>query len=295
MHYVGVDLHKQTISVCVVIQAGTANGSDRQRTRFAVRTRRRIMALLRRARAVPSRSSRRRPATSGSSSSSSPWPQRCVLAHPRKLRVIAESTKKTDKLDAQTLAEFLALDMIPAVLATDAAGPRASHAGAPAVLHCSGGSPSAKNKLRRIVADYNADIRPTVLREAGAYLAKIALSDADRFPVDLLFEELDQQRDAASASTASWPSSPSPAPIAEQEARPRPGQHSLRGRRDDRGRAGRERATSAASARSARRPPTPAWRRNPPKRRPHQATGHHQRGLAAVAEGTGADGLAAGE
>src|SRR6188768_1322124 len=30
-----------------------------------------------------------------------------VLAHPGKLRVIAESTKKSDKLDAQVLAEFL--------------------------------------------------------------------------------------------------------------------------------------------------------------------------------------------
>ena len=36
-----------------------------------------------------------------------------VLAHPKKLRVIAESTRKTDKLDAQVLAEFLSLDMIP--------------------------------------------------------------------------------------------------------------------------------------------------------------------------------------
>jgi len=37
---------------------------------------------------------------------------RVVLAHPNKLRVIAESTRKSDKLDAQVLAEFLALDMI---------------------------------------------------------------------------------------------------------------------------------------------------------------------------------------
>lgn len=42
-----------------------------------------------------------------------PLADRVVLAHPRKLRVIAESTRKTDKLDAQVLAEFLALGMIP--------------------------------------------------------------------------------------------------------------------------------------------------------------------------------------
>lgn len=32
-----------------------------------------------------------------------PLAERFVLAHPRKLRVVAESVKKTDKLDAQTL------------------------------------------------------------------------------------------------------------------------------------------------------------------------------------------------
>ncbi len=42
-----------------------------------------------------------------------PNAQRVVLANPTKLRVIAESTKKTDRLDAQILAEFLARDMIP--------------------------------------------------------------------------------------------------------------------------------------------------------------------------------------
>ena len=38
---------------------------------------------------------------------------RCVLAHPKKLRVIAECKHKSDKIDAQVLAEFLAVDMIP--------------------------------------------------------------------------------------------------------------------------------------------------------------------------------------
>src|SRR5690242_1278936 len=42
-----------------------------------------------------------------------PVADRVVLANPKELRVIAESAKKTDKLDAQVLAEFLARDMIP--------------------------------------------------------------------------------------------------------------------------------------------------------------------------------------
>ena len=42
-----------------------------------------------------------------------PTADRVVLAHPGHLRVIAQSKRKTDKLDAQTLAEFLALNQIP--------------------------------------------------------------------------------------------------------------------------------------------------------------------------------------
>jgi len=34
---------------------------------------------------------------------------RLVLAHPKKLRVIAESTRKSDKIDAEVLGVFLAL------------------------------------------------------------------------------------------------------------------------------------------------------------------------------------------
>ena len=37
-----------------------------------------------------------------------------VLVHPGKLRVIAESTRKSDTLAAKVLAERLALDQIPA-------------------------------------------------------------------------------------------------------------------------------------------------------------------------------------
>jgi len=39
---------------------------------------------------------------------------RIVVALPSKMRAIAESTRKTDKIVAQILAEFLARDMIPA-------------------------------------------------------------------------------------------------------------------------------------------------------------------------------------
>ena len=108
MKYVGIDLHKQTISVCVVTK-------DKQvlvRRRFYTRDVEAIRGFF---------------AELGEfemvceATGSYEWlfrlleplASRTVLAHPGKLRVIAESTRKSDKLDARVLAEFLALDMIP--------------------------------------------------------------------------------------------------------------------------------------------------------------------------------------
>ena len=59
-----------------------------------------------------------------------PLAERVVLAHPKKLRIIAESTRKNDKIDARVLAEFLALDMIPPGLSAHALAARASCPGA---------------------------------------------------------------------------------------------------------------------------------------------------------------------
>ncbi len=79
-----------------------------------------------------------------------------VLAHPKKLRVIAESTRKSDKLVAQVLAEFLALEMIPEAYRP---GPR-QRAHRVLVRHrhyLRGRLTSVRNKMRRILSDYNAD------------------------------------------------------------------------------------------------------------------------------------------
>jgi hypothetical protein len=50
-----------------------------------------------------------------------PLAQRLVLAHRRSCGVIAESKNKSDKLDAQVLADSLALDMIPRGIPSHAA------------------------------------------------------------------------------------------------------------------------------------------------------------------------------
>ena len=85
-----------------------------------------------------------------------PLAEEIVLANPKKLRVIAESTKKTDRLDAQVLAEFLARDQIPrAYMPT----PRQRQHRA-LVRHrqyLRGRMTSVRCKIHHVLADYNAD------------------------------------------------------------------------------------------------------------------------------------------
>ncbi|MBK8913320.1 MAG: IS110 family transposase [Phycisphaerales bacterium] len=106
--FVGVDLHKQRIVVCVVNQARQVLTSARFTNAESIKLAAWLKAL-------------------GSfdlvleATASYEWfvklveplAGRVLLAHPRKMRIIAESTRKSDKVDARVLAEFLALDMIP--------------------------------------------------------------------------------------------------------------------------------------------------------------------------------------
>ncbi|MBK8914721.1 MAG: transposase [Phycisphaerales bacterium] len=106
--FVGVDLHEQRIVVCVVNQARQVLTSARFTNAESIKLAAWLKAL-------------------GSfdlvleATASYEWfvklveplAGRVLLAHPRKMRIIAESTRKSDKVDARVLAEFLALDMIP--------------------------------------------------------------------------------------------------------------------------------------------------------------------------------------
>ena len=111
MKYVGVDLHKNSITLCVMVKVrGKRKVKSRRSFRCAqteqIRT---FFASLGKFQVVVE------------ATASYEWffqliedlADRLVLAHPKKLRVIAESKHKTDKIDAYVLAEFLALDMIP--------------------------------------------------------------------------------------------------------------------------------------------------------------------------------------
>ena len=214
MLYVGIDLHKKTITLCVVNQAREAVIPQK---RFLcadpVRIRSFFEAL--------------GPFQAVVEATASyewlwellePLADRLVLAHPKKLRVIAESTRKSDKLDARVLAEFLALGMIP-----QAYRPTPRQRQHRALVRqrefVSQRITAVKNKMRRVLSDYNADRRDLFSLEGQAYLLQAKVSEADRFVLDQLVEHwqhLEKQRRAVDQTLRAFAKT---APVAEAEAR----------------------------------------------------------------------------
>jgi transposase len=181
VNYVGIDLHKKTIVLCVMNQ-------DRKvthRRTFACCEGEAIVRFFRELGDFQ---------VVVEATASYEWlvelieplAKKVVLANPKKLRVIAESTKKTDKLDAQILAEFLARDMIP-----EAHRPTPRQREHRTLVrhrqYLKGCATALKNKMRRIVGDYNAD-RKDLFSAAGweKALKGVKVSASDRFVLDQL-------------------------------------------------------------------------------------------------------------
>src|SRR5882724_10562943 len=183
MFFVGIDLHKKTIAVCVVDQQLRIIG----RQSFLCVEPERIreyFAKLGRFHAVVE-------ATASYEwlwQLLEPLANRLVLAHPKKLRVIAESTRKSDRLDAQVLAEFLALDMIPEVY-RPTPRQRQHRALVRQRFYLRKRIVAVKNRLRRILSDYNADRRDLFSSEGLAFLKEVAVSATDRFILNQLLAE----------------------------------------------------------------------------------------------------------
>ena len=216
MRYVGVDLHKKSISLCVV-ELSDRERNIIERRRFRCDDEEQMVEYF---------------ASLGEfqlvveATASYEWfvqlvepaADRVVLAHPAHLRVIAQSKRKTDKLDAQTLAEFLALDQIPEAWRPT---PRVREHRA-LVRHryyVVGRMTSVKNKLRRVLSHYNADLKNLFTHAGRKYLATINLSEADRFVTDQLCEELDQHGIRLNAVNKQLRAFAKSAPVTEQEAR----------------------------------------------------------------------------
>ena len=216
MYSIGVDLHKKTISICVVIQEG----------------KRRMVAARQVLRCVDEPAirewlSRWRPFELVVEATASyewllrlvePMADRVLLAHPKKLRVIAESTRKTDKLDAQLLAEFLALDMIPR-----------AHRPTPRQRehrqlvrqrdYLRRRITSVKNKVRHLVGQYNTDVKGLFTLGGQEHLRQVPFSTSDRFIARQLRSELKEHLRRRSQVDRELERFASQAPLAEREAR----------------------------------------------------------------------------
>ena len=192
MNFIGVDLHKKSITVCVMDQ----NRKVLARKTINCKETNEIIDFFRKFRPFK---------VVVAATASYPWfvelvepmADEVILANPKKLRVIAESTKKTDRLDAQILAEFLVLDMIPRAYQPT---PRQREHRA-LVRHrqyLQGRITSVRSKIRHILSNYNADRKDLFSANCGpAYFKEVPLSDADRFVIKqlwALWQELVAQR-----------------------------------------------------------------------------------------------------
>lgn len=213
MKYVGIDLHKQTISICVVNQAREVL----DRKRFYCSRPERIRAYFQMLGAFE---------MVVEATASYEWlfelleslAEKAVLAHPKKLRVIAESTRKSDRLDAQVLAEFLACDMIPTSY-RPTPRQRAHRRLVRQRGYVQRRITAIKNRIRRLLSDYNSDI-PNLFTDRGLkHIDTVLLSGADRFAMDqllTLWTFLTGQLCAAEGKLVEFAEA---APIAEREAR----------------------------------------------------------------------------
>lgn len=213
MNFVGVDLHKKTAVVCVVNQARQVLETRRLACSDPDGIRRWFAGLESFQVVVEATAS-----YEWFVQLVEPLADRVVLAHPGKLRVIAESTRKSDKLDAKVLAEFLALDMIPeAYRPTPRQREHRQWVRHRQYLRVR--VASIRNRLRRAFSNYNADRLDLFTGPGRKASAAIELSAVDRFAVNQLWGELDffeEQLDEVHKALRQFAAQ---APPAEAEAR----------------------------------------------------------------------------
>ena len=116
-----------------------------------------------------------------------PLAGRMVLAHPGKLRIIAESTRKSDRLDAKILAEFLVLDMIPPAY-RPSSREREHRRLVRHRIYLQARIKSFRCRIRSLLADYNINRKDLFTLGGLGELKKVKLSGADRFVLDQLLD-----------------------------------------------------------------------------------------------------------
>lgn len=189
MKFVGADLHKKSITFCVVSRTGTKT-KVLQSKRILCRETDKIEQLFRSLDQFEVTVE----ATIGYdwfAAMAEKFASRVVIAHAGKLRVIAESTRKTDKIDARILADFLALDMIPEAWRPT---PRVrQHRSLVRRRHkLQSRITSIKNTLHAILTRYNADRTDLFTKFGRCEVGKLKLLEEERWLIDDLLEDLDE-------------------------------------------------------------------------------------------------------
>lgn len=189
MQYVGADLHKKTISFCVVELVGRSTQVI-QRKRMQCANTHEIAQFLRTLGPFQVTVE----ATIGYdwfAALAEKYADRVVIAHAGKLRIIADSTRKTDKIDAQILAEFLAHDMIPeAWRATPRIRQYRSLVRRRQKIQAR--ITSIKNTIHGILTRYNADQKGLFTKLGRLAVKELQLLEEERWILEDLWEDLDQ-------------------------------------------------------------------------------------------------------
>ena len=214
MKYVGIDLHKKSIVLCVV-------DKDRkilERQRFLCADVERIKAYfgqLDSFQFVVEATATYEWLVQLLEPVADSW----VLAHPSKMRVIAESTKKSDKLDAQTLAEFLALGMIPKAY-RPTTRQREHRVLVRHRVQCRQRVSRLKCQIRHLAASYNADRLDLFDVDRLEDLRRRKdLTGADRFVLEQRLKSYGEALQRLSEAKAELKSFASKGPESEQKER----------------------------------------------------------------------------
>ena len=191
MRFIGADLHKKSITFCVV-EIAQAKTVVVERKRILCRETARVKDFL----------TRHGPCqlvvetTIGYewfAELCEPLVQRLLLAHAGKMRIIAESTRKTDRIDAFVLAEFLAKEMIPEawfptprVRQHRVLGRRRQKIQSRIT--------SVKNSIRGILTRYNCDRQDIFTRHGEEVAKEFDLLREDRWVMEDLWDEFREHR-----------------------------------------------------------------------------------------------------
>ena len=213
MKYMGIDLHKKIIVICIV----NSKREVQQRKKFYHTEETQMKEFFK----------SQKPFTAAFEATAAyewfykllePYAKRVVLVHPKKMRIIAESRSKSDKVDAQMLAEYLAMDHLP-----EAYRPSPYVQGYRRLVRLrhkvKRQITSVKNRIHNILANYNKDRKGLFTQDGWDYIMHLELEEADRFAAEELWDELIYFRKKYKQATARLKEYVKKAPARIQESR----------------------------------------------------------------------------